>query len=455
MMAGTFLGGVFLFSAVLVMITSRAGYNKQPESHAATASPSGQAMPVGDLDGWRQNFTDDFTTDAPLGTFQTKYASKWHFYLDGWKDTAGQQGAPSRYYPSKVLSASGGVLNKYLHTENGTPMAAALLPILNGQANGSQLYGKYTIRFKSDSLLGFKTAWLQWPDSGVWPRDGEIDYPEGDLSKSFGAFIHRQGATTGTDQTAFSNLGTYTSWHTASLEWLPGKINLILDGVTVGTSTNRIPNTSMHWVIQTESCLPTCPAATVAGNLQIDWAVVYAYSPGTKATVPAPNPSPIATPPPTPVPTTSSQTTTTYGPTTKLPSASSPTPTPSGTPGVGGSPTPVPTYVPLSYVVTESRKDVEVKKDSNGIVRIIAPVTGTQVKSVEVREAGKVVARGVKEATLNTYSMSEGTHSLEVSVTDMSNVELLYYVKVRVDNFHGFWPHLWYTLTVPWRSIFD
>ena len=451
MMAGTFLGGVFLFSAVLVLITSRAGYNKQPASHAATASPSGQAMPVGDLDGWRQNFTDDFTTDAPLGTFQTKYASKWHFYLDGWKDTAGQQGAPSRYYPSKVLSASGGVLNKYLHTENGTPMAAALLPILNGQANGSQLYGKYTIRFKSDSLLGFKTAWLQWPDSGVWPRDGEIDYPEGDLSKSFGAFIHRQGATTGTDQTAFSNLGTYTSWHTASLEWLPGRINLILDGVTVGTSTNRIPNTSMHWVIQTESCLPTCPAANVAGNLQIDWAVAYAYSPTTKA--PAP---------PTPTPSTTPSTSTP----TKEPTPLTPTPTPSKTAATNSSSTPSITTEPVDSIhspapapmetltpVIERRKNLEISYKVAGKVTITAPITGTEVKSIQVSENNKILGKGSKTVTVDTTVLAEGTHTLTVKIKDAANVQTEYQVQIKVTNIKGFWQKLWYELTTPWRYV--
>ena len=49
-----------------------------------------------------------------------------------------------------------------------------------------------------------------------------------------------------------------------------------LDGKVIGTSTNRVPSTAMHWVLQTESCLPTCPATSTAGNVQIDWVVAYA-----------------------------------------------------------------------------------------------------------------------------------------------------------------------------------
>ena len=63
--------------------------------------------------------------------------------------------------------------------------------------------------------FGYKTAWLLWPRSEVWPRDGEIDFPEGDLDSTIHGFVHRQGATSGSDQYAVSTSATYTSWHTA------------------------------------------------------------------------------------------------------------------------------------------------------------------------------------------------------------------------------------------------
>ncbi|MBO0791141.1 MAG: discoidin domain-containing protein [Ktedonobacteraceae bacterium] len=241
-----------------------------PTSENAT-SPSGQAMPKGDLSGWHQVFAEDFTTDVAVGDFPgTAYGKKFTVYQDGWPDTAGQLGSPSRYYPSKVVSAKDGMLNLYLHTEKGTPMAAAVLPILK-----NHLYGKYTIRFKSDSLKGFKTAWLLWPDSqngGIAAKDGEIDFPEGDLDGTINAFMHPRD---GSEQDAFDSGASYTSWHTASIEWTPGKVKFILDGKSIGTSTRAVPNTPMQWVIQTESCLDGCPAASTAGNLQIDWAVAY------------------------------------------------------------------------------------------------------------------------------------------------------------------------------------
>lgn len=235
-------------------------------------SPSGEAMPVGDLPGWHQVFADDFTTNVPLGSFPgSAYNARWSMYPDGARDTAGQQGSPSRYYPSKVVSVNNGVLDKYLHTENGTPMGAALLPL----TPSPQTYGRYAVRFRADSLAGFKTAWLLWPDSGVWPQAGEIDFPEGDLDGTMFAFMHRLGATSGSDQDWYNTNTSYTGWHTTVIEWTPERVTFILDGRVVGTSTNRIPNTPMHYVLQTESCLNGCPDANTAGHLQIDWVTIY------------------------------------------------------------------------------------------------------------------------------------------------------------------------------------
>jgi Glycosyl hydrolases family 16 len=249
-----------------------------PAPATAAAGPSGQPMPVGDLPGWHQIFAEDFTTNAALGSFTSVYGSRWSVYLDGWPDTSGKNsGTKSGYYPSKVLSVSNGLLNEFLHVENGTHMAAAILPILPGKSSGSQgqLYGKYTVRFRSDPLHDLKTAWLLWPDNEVWPGSGEIDFPEGRLDKTIGAFLHRQGARTEDDQDAFTTGTTYTGWHTASIEWLPTTTNFILDDKVILSSTSRIPNTRMHYVLQTESCLD-CTYNNVGGNLQIDWVVVYA-----------------------------------------------------------------------------------------------------------------------------------------------------------------------------------
>jgi hypothetical protein len=232
-------------------------------------------MPVGDLPGWRQIFTDDFLTDVPLGSFPSAVSSKWSAYQDGWTDTSKN----GTYYPSKVVTVHSGLMNLNLHTENGVHMVSAPVPKLPGAtgSGGGQLYGRYVIRFRADPVAHYKTAWLLWPDSETWPQDGEIDFPEGDLDGTISAFMHRQNGTSGGDQDAYNTAVTYASWHTATIEWTAAACKFILDGKSMGNSTSRIPNTPMHWVIQTETALSGgAPADGDTGNVQIDWVAVYA-----------------------------------------------------------------------------------------------------------------------------------------------------------------------------------
>ena len=253
-----------------------------PSSQASLRAQPDPRMPVGDLPGWRQVFTEDFTAgNVPVGSFPGPlYSAKWSVnYGDGTPDTAGQRsGGKSGYYPSKVLSVKDGVLDMYLHSENGVSMGAAPAPKLlptNGRPYDSMLYGRYSVRFRSEALPGFKTAWLLWPDSGVWPRDGEIDYPEGDLSKTFYGAVHQAGSANDISHVISSGTA-FTSWHIATTEWSPGKVEFFLDGVSIGASTAGIPAGRMHYILQTESCLTGCPAPATAGHVQVDWVAIWA-----------------------------------------------------------------------------------------------------------------------------------------------------------------------------------
>ena len=127
--------------------------------------------------------------------------------------------------PSKVLSVHNGVLDYFIHSENGKHEVAA--PWLTGTQG--MKYGRYSIRFRADSLPGYKTAWLLWPDSESWPNDGEVDFPEGNLAKgsTINAFAHYASSRGGQD--AFPTKTSYAGWHTVTVEWVPGKITFVLD----------------------------------------------------------------------------------------------------------------------------------------------------------------------------------------------------------------------------------
>jgi beta-glucanase (GH16 family) len=249
------------------------------------ADPTLQELPTGDLPGWKQVFREDFDQgNVPVGRFPgPAYAAKWSAgYVDGTPDTAGQRGAKSGYYPSKVLSVRNGMLDWYLHTENGVSMGAAPTPKIPNSStsphrDNSFLYGRFSVRFKADPLRGFKTAWLLWPDSGIWPRDGELDYPEGDLSTKFYGAVHKMGNDPyATD--VFSSGTTFTQWHVATMEWSPGKVEFFLDGRSIGAGTSKTPNVPMHYILQTEACLFGCPKPDTAGHVYLDWIAIWKRS---------------------------------------------------------------------------------------------------------------------------------------------------------------------------------
>jgi hypothetical protein len=273
---------IFLLVVGLVAAAS-GGHGSAAKHHHATTSPtttsssgvdpSGQPMPVGDVRGWHQVFTDNFTTNVRLGSFPSAVSSKWGAYPDGWHDTSGR----GTYMPSKVVSVQNGVMNLHIHTENGIHMVAVPYPLIpRASSHNGRLYGRYAVRFRADPLAGYKTAFLLWPDSEVWPRDGEIDFPEGNLNTTISAFMHRQGGTRGGADDAYRTSKTYPSWHTAVIQWGPSATTFILDGATIGTSTRGIPKTPMHWVLQTETALHgRGPSHRTAGDVQIDWVTVY------------------------------------------------------------------------------------------------------------------------------------------------------------------------------------
>lgn len=269
-----------------------------PSSSSAASSapdPSGQSVPIGNLQGWRQIFYDDFQGETlSAGQFSgcgsstyvcsglpSSMQSKWWDYPDDWLDS----NKVCEYEPSQTISVSGDIMNMFIHTvADGTCMTAAPVPRLPDPVDSSngQLYGMYSVRMKSDPVAGYKTAFLLWPDSENWPEDGEIDFPEGALDGTVDAYMHYKGATVGSQQDAYITDVSYTAWHTYTIEWTPDYVKFLLDGKVMGDSTDAslIPDTPMHWVMQTESGLDGGkPESGAQGNLQIAWAAIWSYDP--------------------------------------------------------------------------------------------------------------------------------------------------------------------------------
>jgi hypothetical protein len=216
-------------------------------------------------------FDDDFTRSTAAGSFLSTYTN-FGAYPWGWLDTS-KRG----HYDPNILSVSNGTLTMHLYTSpDGIHHVAAPYPKLPG-GGSDQLYGRYSVRFRADAVDGYKTAWLLWPQSDVW-NDGEIDFPEGDLTGTISAFMHYVGAPSQQD---YFGTGTgYADWHTATTEWSPNKVAFYFDDRLIGTSTNHVPSSPMHYVLQTETELGSAPIpAAATGDVQIDWVSIWSYNP--------------------------------------------------------------------------------------------------------------------------------------------------------------------------------
>lgn len=237
-------------------------------------APNSASLPGPTLPGWRRVFADNFTRPVPLGGFPLDTANTWYAYADGTKDTTKN----GTYMPSRVVSIANGVLTVHLHTEHHVHMAAALLPVISGAHGheGGLLYGRYIVRMRADAVDGYKASVLLWPDSGIWPHDGEIDYPEADLGGLLHGYLHFQNATSGGQQATFITGQTYMQWHTMTLTWLPHFVQFQLDNHIVGTVTSGIPDTPMHAVLQIETrTIGAPPTDRAAGNVQFAWVAIY------------------------------------------------------------------------------------------------------------------------------------------------------------------------------------
>lgn len=224
------------------------------------------AAPIGDLNGWHEVFADDFTTAEP--NWPGVYAGRWSEY-HGVRDTTGHGD-----YTAKSISVHNGLLDLHLHTVNGRPQVAAPYPLPQGPGGLRGLkYGRFVVRFRSDNLYGYKTAWLLWPDDNNC-QHGEIDWPEGELSGVMWGYVHKVNNHP-VNALWVKSSQTYTSWHTAVVQWVPSGVSFFLDGKRVAT-TSESPSVAMHWVLQTETeTNGHVPSASEDGHVLIDWVALY------------------------------------------------------------------------------------------------------------------------------------------------------------------------------------
>jgi hypothetical protein len=234
-----------------------------------TSPPSGVRMPIGDIPGWHQTFTDDFTGNA--------LSDKWYSY-------AGQPaGDPGGWYEPGHVSVGGGMLT-ISGSKQQTPHG--LLYATGGISNHnvfSQTYGRFDVRFRMDKGVGIMYALLLWPSDNKWPP--EIDIIEDNGSdRSWTTSTMHYGANDSTIERRTK--GDFTQWHTATLEWTPGHLVYKLDGKVWGTiDSSHVPSEPMDLALQTQAfncggAFEKCPNSTTPPvvNLEVDWVSCYEWT---------------------------------------------------------------------------------------------------------------------------------------------------------------------------------
>ncbi|QXW04844.1 glycoside hydrolase family 16 protein [Rhodococcus globerulus] len=239
---------------------------------APESSPGGVSLPRGDLQGWKQIFSDDFD-DCDLG-------SDWGTY-------SGQPGGnPNSTWDASMVQVDGGLLNLNSHrTDSGW--------ITGGVSNYpvTQQYGRWEIRMRADNSDDISYHMLLWPQNEKWPP--EIDFAESvsGTRDEMSAFLHWVDDKGTNDKKGVSTGGDFSEWHTVGVEWGPGIVRYLLDGKVWAEahSETMVPDVPMWLGLQAEAgacerredwgmtpCSDFSEQRPDNVAVQVDWVTVYA-----------------------------------------------------------------------------------------------------------------------------------------------------------------------------------
>jgi len=234
-------------------------------------SPSGQAIPMGDIPGWHQVFADDFN-----GT--TLDTSNWGAY-------SGQPGSdPAGWWDPSHVIVSGGLLTLKGYKDAAAKPGVFVTGGIGMNGTHAQTYGKYLVRMRVDKGDGISAIALLWPQAHLWPPEVDFFEDGGGARTSMSATLHcgPNGNDSCRVQKKLSGYD-FSQWHTLGVEWTAGKLVYTIDGTTWATVTGSgVPSIPMVLDLQSQSlacsqyntCLDSSTPAEV--DMQVDWVVAYA-----------------------------------------------------------------------------------------------------------------------------------------------------------------------------------
>ena len=191
-------------------------------------------------------------------------------------------GGINHYDPANVYVENGNLVIRSLPANN--PGAKHAPAYGSGRATTKKrfafLYGKVEVRAKLPGTLGLWPAIWLLPDDGSWPP--EIDMMEllGNVPTRI-IMSHHWGSKKQDlhDQTEFDGPDFTQDFHVFSIEWQPGLIRWLVDGVERKAVTSHVPNKAMYLILNTSvgGDWPGMPDASTIfpAYLQIDYVRIY------------------------------------------------------------------------------------------------------------------------------------------------------------------------------------
>jgi hypothetical protein len=224
--------------------------------------------------GWRRIMSDSFKQSIRLGAWGKPGGrhefpgGKWRARPAGAKDTSGR----GTYNSMKTTSQHDGLLDVWIHSEGGTRYVAAPIPLV-----GDRKAQRVRLCMKAHHIPGYKIAFMLWPSEGPGNYHGEIDFPEGKLSRSHNAnaFMHYDPKpSSGKTQDWFDSRVRLQAWHVFTITWRPSRdvVTFHVDGRRIGQSSGRkVPNGPMHYFMQMETWVSGKLPPPASGHVKVDW----------------------------------------------------------------------------------------------------------------------------------------------------------------------------------------
>ncbi|WP_052424220.1 glycoside hydrolase family 16 protein [Nonomuraea candida] len=142
----------------------------------------------------------------------------------------------------------------------------------------AQEYGRWEVRFRAEAGAGYTPVALLWPAAqGEGGDYAEIDFAEivDPKRRGGGIFVHG-----GHGRAQRQLRADFTRWHTAAVDWLPGRLTFWLDGRKVWDYRGEhVPRgRRMGLALQNDVvCEPRCrdSATPATVSMYVDWVKVY------------------------------------------------------------------------------------------------------------------------------------------------------------------------------------